>query len=158
PEVFAGGAIVAGLPYGSATNVQEAFESMLQGRSRSAAEWSNVVRAASSHQGPWPKVRCGMGGPTPSSSLQTPMRSSNNGYLCTGGHSRKQRRTVSMDIRAGYGAVQPGRNSSSNTRSWEWRMERLSPRAKRRIDVEWPAPSCLMSEFRPLFISQGFGG
>ena len=26
PEVFAGGAIIAGLPYGAATNVQQAFE------------------------------------------------------------------------------------------------------------------------------------
>jgi poly(hydroxyalkanoate) depolymerase family esterase len=56
PEVFAAGAIVAGVPYGSATNVQEAFESMLQGRSRSATEWSDLVRTASPHQGPWPKV------------------------------------------------------------------------------------------------------
>src|SRR5258705_1645466 len=29
PEVFAGGAIIAGLPYGCATSVQEAFEAML---------------------------------------------------------------------------------------------------------------------------------
>ena len=28
PEVFAAGAIVAGLPYGAAANVQQAFESM----------------------------------------------------------------------------------------------------------------------------------
>ncbi len=30
PDVFAGGAIIAGLPYGAATNVQQAFESMFQ--------------------------------------------------------------------------------------------------------------------------------
>ena len=30
PDVFAGGAIVAGLPYGAASNVQQAFESMFQ--------------------------------------------------------------------------------------------------------------------------------
>ena len=36
PEVFAGGAIVAGLPYGAASNVQQAFESMLQCPSRPA--------------------------------------------------------------------------------------------------------------------------
>ena len=30
PDVFAGGAIVAGLPYGAATNVQQAFETMFQ--------------------------------------------------------------------------------------------------------------------------------
>ena len=32
PEVFAAGAIIAGLPYGTAGNVQQAFESMFQGR------------------------------------------------------------------------------------------------------------------------------
>ena len=37
PEVFAGGAIIAGLPYGAATNVQQAFESMYQCPTRSRA-------------------------------------------------------------------------------------------------------------------------
>ena len=56
PEVFAAGAIIAGLPYGTAGNVQQAFESMFQGRSRSAKEWGDVVRRASRHRGPWPRV------------------------------------------------------------------------------------------------------
>lgn len=56
PELFAGGAIIAGLPYGSATSVQEAFESMYQGRTHSAREWGDLVRDASSHRGPWPKL------------------------------------------------------------------------------------------------------
>lgn len=56
PEVFAGGAIVAGLPYGGASNVQEAFDAMAQGARRPAATWGALVRAASPHRGPWPKV------------------------------------------------------------------------------------------------------
>jgi feruloyl esterase len=56
PELFAGGAIVAGLPHGTASSVNEAFESMFQGRTRSAREWGDLVRAASSHRGPWPRV------------------------------------------------------------------------------------------------------
>lgn len=56
PEVFAGGAIVAGLPYGTAHNVQGALESMFQGRAHPAAEWGGLVRAASTHRGPWPKL------------------------------------------------------------------------------------------------------
>ena len=56
PEVFAGGAIIAGLPYGCAGNVQEAFESMFNGRTRPAQEWGDLVRAASTHTGPWPRV------------------------------------------------------------------------------------------------------
>lgn len=56
PDVFAGGAIVAGLPYGAASTVQEAFESMFKGRIRPAREWGDLVRAASPHRGPWPRV------------------------------------------------------------------------------------------------------
>jgi poly(hydroxyalkanoate) depolymerase family esterase len=56
PEVFAGGAIIAGLPYGCATNVQEAFEAMAGGRDRSAREWGDLIRSASPHRGPRPKI------------------------------------------------------------------------------------------------------
>jgi len=56
PEVFAAGAIIAGLPYGTASNVQEAFESMFQGKSHIAKVWGDKVRHASSHRGPWPRV------------------------------------------------------------------------------------------------------
>jgi poly(hydroxyalkanoate) depolymerase family esterase len=56
PETFAAGAIVAGLPYGAASNVQEAFGAMFQGRTRPAREWGDTVRAASSHAGPWPRL------------------------------------------------------------------------------------------------------
>ncbi|MGZ5960507.1 MAG: extracellular catalytic domain type 1 short-chain-length polyhydroxyalkanoate depolymerase [Rhizomicrobium sp.] len=56
PEVFAAGAIIAGLPYRTAGNVQQAFESMFQGRVRSPQEWGDEVRHASKHRGPWPRV------------------------------------------------------------------------------------------------------
>jgi poly(hydroxyalkanoate) depolymerase family esterase len=56
PEVFAGGAIIAGLPFGAATNVQQAFESMFQSPTRSAREWGDIVRKATSHTGPWPRI------------------------------------------------------------------------------------------------------
>jgi feruloyl esterase len=56
PDVFAGGAIVAGLPHGAARNAQQAFESMFQCPPRSAREWGDLVRAASPHRGPWPRI------------------------------------------------------------------------------------------------------
>ena len=62
PEVFAGGAIIAGLPYGAAGNVQEALDSMFQGKSLPAKAWGDRVRAASQHRGPWPKVSIWHGG------------------------------------------------------------------------------------------------
>jgi feruloyl esterase len=56
PDLFASGAIIAGIPYRSADGLKDAFESMFQGRSRSGHEWSELVRTASPHPGPWPKV------------------------------------------------------------------------------------------------------
>jgi poly(hydroxyalkanoate) depolymerase family esterase len=62
PEVFAAGAIIAGLPYGAATNVQQAFESMFQSPARSASEWGDLVRRAAPHNGPWPRISVWHGG------------------------------------------------------------------------------------------------
>jgi poly(hydroxyalkanoate) depolymerase family esterase len=56
PEVFAGGAIIAGLPYGAAANVQEAFGAMMQPTARSEAELGRLVRQAAGVDGPWPAV------------------------------------------------------------------------------------------------------
>jgi len=56
PEVFAGGAIIAGLPYGIATNVQEALKGMFQSPPHPAAELGDHVRDATRHKGPWPKL------------------------------------------------------------------------------------------------------
>jgi poly(hydroxyalkanoate) depolymerase family esterase len=56
PEVFAAGAIIAGLPYGVAKNVREALNGMFQSSTRPARELGDLVRKASSHRGPWPKV------------------------------------------------------------------------------------------------------
>jgi poly(hydroxyalkanoate) depolymerase family esterase len=56
PEVFAGGAIIAGLPYGVATNVREALNGMFQSPARPAGELGDLVRNASNHKGPWPKL------------------------------------------------------------------------------------------------------
>ena len=56
PDIFSGGAIIAGLPYGAASNVQQAFESMHQSPDRPASEWGDLIRKASPHRGPWPRV------------------------------------------------------------------------------------------------------
>ncbi|MDO9061044.1 MAG: PHB depolymerase family esterase, partial [Bradyrhizobium sp.] len=56
PDIFAGGAIIAGLPFGVATNMREALSGMYQSPSRPAAELGDLVRNASGHKGPWPKL------------------------------------------------------------------------------------------------------
>lgn len=56
PEVFAGGAIIAGLPYGTATSIPEAFDRMRAHGGPPAAALGKLVTAASSHKGPWPTI------------------------------------------------------------------------------------------------------
>jgi len=56
PELFAGGAIIAGLPFGAAQNVRDALESMRSAPMRMPAQWGDPVRAASAHKGPWPRI------------------------------------------------------------------------------------------------------
>jgi poly(hydroxyalkanoate) depolymerase family esterase len=56
PELFAAGAVIAGLPFGVATNVREALTGMRASRSRPADELGDLVRKATSHKGKWPKV------------------------------------------------------------------------------------------------------
>ena len=53
PDVFAGGAIIAGLPYGCATTISEAFDRM---KGNGLADADGLVRGASGHGGPWPIV------------------------------------------------------------------------------------------------------
>ena len=56
PDVFAAGAIVAGLPYGIASNVRDAINGMLRPTSRSSLELGDLVRNASKHRAPWPRI------------------------------------------------------------------------------------------------------
>jgi len=56
PEIFAGGAVIAGLPFGVASNVREALNGMSQSPARPAAELGDLVRHASKYKGPWPKI------------------------------------------------------------------------------------------------------
>jgi poly(hydroxyalkanoate) depolymerase family esterase len=56
PEIFAGGAIVAGLPFGCASNVQQALEAMFADQGHAAQALGDRVRAASGYRGPWPKI------------------------------------------------------------------------------------------------------
>jgi feruloyl esterase len=56
PELFAGGGIVAGLPFGVALNVRDALEAMRSAPLKTPREWGDAVRAASPWRGPWPKI------------------------------------------------------------------------------------------------------
>ncbi len=56
PEAFAGGAIIAGIPYNCGVGTSAAFSCMNPGSDLTPSQWGNKVRAASSHSGPWPIV------------------------------------------------------------------------------------------------------
>ena len=56
PEVFAGGGIIAGVPFGSANSVPEAFDRMRGHGGPAAHRLTQLVEAASDHPGPWPTL------------------------------------------------------------------------------------------------------
>ena len=56
PEVFAAGAVIAGLPYGVASNAREAVNGMMRSPARSGQELGDIVRNASKHRAPWPRI------------------------------------------------------------------------------------------------------
>ena len=56
PEVFAGGAVIAGLPYGVAATVPEAFDRMRGQGLGTDPQLLQRVRSASDHRGPWPTL------------------------------------------------------------------------------------------------------
>ncbi|MBC9032125.1 PHB depolymerase family esterase [Sphingomonas sp. JC676] len=56
PELFAGGAIIAGLPFGAAAGVPQALERMRGTPGPSEAALAAAIRGASPHVGPWPTI------------------------------------------------------------------------------------------------------
>jgi len=56
PEVFAGGAVIAGLPYGCISTVPEAFNRMRGHGLPGRAKLQSRLRLASDHDGPWPAI------------------------------------------------------------------------------------------------------
>ncbi|MBZ9657311.1 extracellular catalytic domain type 1 short-chain-length polyhydroxyalkanoate depolymerase [Phyllobacterium lublinensis] len=56
PELFKAGAVIAGLPFGTASNIPEAFERMQGQGLKESRILTDKVRHASDHQGPWPSL------------------------------------------------------------------------------------------------------
>jgi poly(hydroxyalkanoate) depolymerase family esterase len=56
PELFAAGAVVAGLPFGAACGVQQALAAMRHIPELSSKAWGDKVRAAAPAPARWPKV------------------------------------------------------------------------------------------------------
>ena len=63
PELFSGGASIAGLPYGCAEGLWEAwFTCMRRGKDLRPSDWGARVGAATNHAGPWPRLSIWQGG------------------------------------------------------------------------------------------------
>ena len=56
PDVFSAGAIIAGLPFGVANDVREALTIMRATPVRTPRRLGDLVRNASHHKGPWPRL------------------------------------------------------------------------------------------------------
>lgn len=57
PDVFAGGAAIAGIPYNCTTTYSEVSSCQNPGKTKTAQQWGDLVRAAySGYAGPWPRM------------------------------------------------------------------------------------------------------
>jgi poly(hydroxyalkanoate) depolymerase family esterase len=56
PDLFAGGAIIAGLPYGTANTIPEAFDRMRGHGLPGTEKLQSLLRSATEHNGPWPTI------------------------------------------------------------------------------------------------------
>jgi poly(hydroxyalkanoate) depolymerase family esterase len=61
PDVFAGGAIMAGIPFGCATTVSAAFSCMNPGVDKTPRAWGDLVRSATAYTGIRPTVQIWQG-------------------------------------------------------------------------------------------------
>lgn len=84
PELFASGAIVAGLPYGCAASIPEAFDRMRGHGLPSERELGRVFAALRTNRGLGPRSRFGMAEPTRRSLTSTWTPSSLNRVACMG--------------------------------------------------------------------------
>lgn len=148
PEVFAGGAIIGGLPYGSAANVQEAFDAMFNDRAPSARALGDRVRAASQQEVPGRVFQCGTARPTPSSNLPMRSISSTNGSMC---RACSVNRPNSSMVRVTCGASGVTGTVNHNWKHFlllAWRMACRSLRQDRMLAGRWDR-SLSMQVFRP---------
>ena len=123
PDVFAAGAVVAGLPVGAASSTTEALRRMAEaGPARSPAAWAELVRRAApiGYPGPWPRLSIWHGEDDRWSTRPMPACWPSNGRLCMAS-SRRPRRRRSFPARAAIAGP------ATNGRSVElWSLPGLS--------------------------------
>src|SRR4051794_20561701 len=153
PEVFAGGAVIAGVHYRGAIGVPAALRCMFQGQVRSARDWGDLVRAASRHQGLWPKLSVWHGSAdltvAPVNAAEIVKQWADVHGLAAipsreeivDGYSRRVWTNA-----AGEDVLE------SSTSFQAWAMARLFQYVAAQSDTEQPVPFCSMPAFRPATI------
>ncbi len=131
PEVFAGGGIIAGLAYGVASTIPEAFDRMRGLGMPSDTALRSLVRQASGNTGPGRAFRSGRAPPTTPSRPRTRRPSSRNGRASTSWMVLRRRRRRFRASPAVSGAIGRGESSSRNTASPAWAMACRSIRGAR---------------------------
>jgi feruloyl esterase len=115
PDVFKGGAIMAGIPHKCATSSSTAFSCMNPGVNKTPAQWGDLVRAASSHAGPWPVVSIWHG---TSDTTVRPMNADELLEQWTNVHGVDT--TVDATATVGNGTRREYRDGSGNVRVETW--------------------------------------
>ncbi|WP_425506894.1 extracellular catalytic domain type 1 short-chain-length polyhydroxyalkanoate depolymerase [Sphingomonas sediminicola] len=157
PDVFAGGGIIAGLPFGTAQSIPEAFDRMRGQGSPAAGELSQIVRSASSHSGPWPTLSVWHGS---SDRTVDPRNAADLVHQWGALHGVGKAPTRTDHVSGypiAYGATPKGERWSKNTLSSAWDTGRPSAQWEN-SPTKSPALTCLKLAFPRRDRSAVFGG
>jgi len=123
PEVFAAGAVIAGLPFGVASNMREALTGMRGARERTPRELGDLVRKASRHKGQWPRLSVWHGS---ADRTVSPTNANGSTYMIC--RRSRCRRGLSTAIRGKSGGTRTARPWWNPTPSPTWpTARRLAP-------------------------------
>ena len=121
PDVFAGGAVIAGLPFGVASNVRQALSGMFEAPLARPTNWAIWYVTLQATKAPRQNCRFGMVAPIARSTPRTPTKSSSNGSTCIICRKRRCRRAPSTVIPDRCGGTRMVKPSSNPTPLPTWR-------------------------------------
>ena len=156
PELFAAGAIIAGIPYGCANWVTDARSCMSGAARVPVTDLASFVLRASAHKGPWPRISVWHG-------LEDERVVPTNGtdivrqWLAV--HRLRARPHIVETIDGNphrIWLIGPVSRSSSNMKSSAWGMGRRSGPAADRARRRETRPMCWMRQFPPPNGSRNF--
>lgn len=152
PEVFAAGAVVAGIPYGCGVDVVSAFGCMSPGKDRTPAAWAQAVRdARPGFTGPWPRVAIWHGDNDPTVVPRNADELRDQWTAVHGlGQSPDRTSTVGPNSTRRSSTCRPGAGASSRSTGYRGSLTALrSIRAPAASSAAPPAPSTSSTRSAP---------